>query len=289
MANLSIEECLDLLGVSESASAAEIKRAFREKAKRIHPDVSAHSSKNKKGQDGRGNDASAEMLALLEAYRTLSDPAVRERMDAAFTRFRAKKASKGFDYRLWLLEREDAESRAKLIFFDLLHEFEDEAVSVYLELTRSEGDFSLEKRLGREDFMDCGFILAEELEARNELYEAFALIARIVECELQKPYFRHFFPEAIELLLKVLSKIDEAASAGAFSDALELKCLERALELQLGDAQDALLLLRMAECCDRLGDGYAAAACRKEAEKINPQKRKGRRSSSFRKIKAAKS
>ena len=287
MANLSIEECLDLLGVSESASAAEIKRAFREKAKRIHPDVSAHSSKNKKGQDGRGNDASAEMLALLEAYRTLSDPAVRERMDAAFTRFRAKKASKGFDYRLWLLEREDAESRAKLIFFDLLHDFEDEAVSLYLELMRMEGGFSLKKELGREDFMDCGFILAEELEARGELYEAFVLMSSIVECEYQKPYFRHFFPEAIELLLKVLSKIGEAASAGAFSDTAALKCFERALELRLGNAQDAILLLRMAECCDRLGDGYAAAACRKEAKKINPQ-RKEQRSSSFRKIKAVK-
>ena len=288
MASLSIEESLSVLGVDAGASAAEIKRAFREKAKRIHPDVSAHSSKGKSERGGRGDESSAEMLKLIEAYRTLSDPAMRERMDAAFTRFRAKKASVGFDYRLWLLDREDAESRAKLIFFDLLHDFEDEAVSVYLELARSEGGFSLEKRLGREDFMDCGFILAEELEARGEFYEAFALISRIVECERQRPYFRHFFPEAIELLLNVLSKIGEAASTGAFPDALALKCLERALELQLGDAQDALLLLRMAECCERLGDGYAADICRKEAEKLNPQKKKGRHSSSFRKIKAVK-
>ena len=295
MANLSIKECLNVLGVSEGASAAEIKRAFREKAKRIHPDVSAHSSKGieERGGESRGNEAggsesSAEMLKLLEAYRTLSDPALRERMDAAYANFRAKRARKGFDYRLWLLEREDAESRAKLIFFDLLHGFEGEAVSVYLGLMRGEGGFSLERQLGREDFMDCGFILAEELEARGELYEAFALISSIVECEYQRPYFRHFFPEAIGLLLNVLDKIGEAASLGAFPDALALKCLERALELRLGDAQDAILLLRMAECCDRLGDSYASDICRREAEKINPQKRGGRRPSSLKKIKAAK-
>ena len=288
MASLSIKECLELLGLSEGASAAEIKRAFRKEAKRVHPDVSAHSSKGKDEQGVGSSEASAEMLKLIEAYRTLSDPALRERMDAGYARFRAKKAAKGFDYRSWLLEREDAESRAKLIFFDLLHEFEDEAVSAYLELIWGESGFSLEKKLGREDFMDCGFILAEELEARGKLYEAFALIARIVECEYIRPYFRHFFPEAIELLLNVLRKIGEAASAGAFSDALALKCLERALELQLGSAEDAILLLRMAECCERLGDTYAADICRKEAKKINLQKRKGRRSSSLKKIKAVK-
>ena len=59
-------------------------------------------------------------------------------------------------------------SQAKLIFFDILHLEEDEALSIW----RGWGglDFTLEKYLDREDWMDCLFILAEELEKRRCYY-----------------------------------------------------------------------------------------------------------------------
>jgi len=59
-----------ILGIGFSAPASEIKRSFREKAKRFHPDTSSES------------DAHAYFQVLNEAYQTLMDPAKRRQYDA---------------------------------------------------------------------------------------------------------------------------------------------------------------------------------------------------------------
>jgi hypothetical protein len=59
------------LGLHSSATAAEIKAAFRRLAKETHPDRSAHLS------DG------VEFRAVSEAYQVLSDPARRAEYDSA--------------------------------------------------------------------------------------------------------------------------------------------------------------------------------------------------------------
>ena len=55
------------LGVSETATGEELKRAYREKAKTLHPDV--------------GGDA-VEFAAVNQAYNTLKDPVRRQLYDA---------------------------------------------------------------------------------------------------------------------------------------------------------------------------------------------------------------
>lgn len=60
------EDYYKLLGVDKSASADEIKRAFRKKAHAHHPD--------------KGGDAEA-FKKVNEAYQTLSDPEKRQRYD----------------------------------------------------------------------------------------------------------------------------------------------------------------------------------------------------------------
>lgn len=57
----------DTLGVDKGASQADIKRAYRKKAKKTHPDIP-------------GNDP-AEFSAVSEAYKILIDPVKRERYD----------------------------------------------------------------------------------------------------------------------------------------------------------------------------------------------------------------
>ncbi len=257
-----VEDCYHLLGIKSSASAAEIKRAYRQKAKEIHPDISDSL--------GTGADNASRMRQLILAYETISNPERRAEFDATYAKFRqyseGTDAVSGFDYRLWLIEREDNESRSKLIFFDLFHGLEDEAVSEYLAQRGKDGGFILSRYFDREDFMDCGFVLAEELTFREEYYEAFLLLAEVMHLERIKAYFKHFYPEVI-ILVRDLIKNHLALS---MTDELSLDCLEIALELGLGKKDDSHILKLMAECYERIGDRYTARICLLEALKLDP-------------------
>src|SRR5690242_8556663 len=59
------------LGVSSNAEAAEIKAAYRRRAKELHPD------------QNRAPDAAAQFRLLNEAYEALNDPASRALYDTA--------------------------------------------------------------------------------------------------------------------------------------------------------------------------------------------------------------
>lgn len=63
----------DVLGVSRDAGAAEIKRAYRQLARRYHPDIS-------------GDDRSAVFLEVSRAYEVLRDPSRRRSYDAGLAR-----------------------------------------------------------------------------------------------------------------------------------------------------------------------------------------------------------
>ena len=66
----------DVLGVGRDACADEIKRAYRQLARRYHPDIS-------------GDDRGGAFLELSRAYTILSDPDRRRSYDASLTRDRA--------------------------------------------------------------------------------------------------------------------------------------------------------------------------------------------------------
>ena len=177
----------DLLGISIGASSSEIKKAFRERAKQLHPDIA-------------GSERAEAMRKLIGAYEILSNPERRFEYDRAYWRF-VKKC--GFDYRVWLNEQDDPQSQAKLIFFELLHLEEEKAIAVW----RKNGglDFHIEKYIDREDWMDCQYILAEELDKRGFSFEAFKLLAEILAEERRRPYFKLFTIE-IENYLKNMVK-----------------------------------------------------------------------------------
>ena len=177
----------ELLGIKQGATSAEIKKAFREKAKQLHPDIA-------------GSSQSEVMRKIIGAYEVLSNPERRFEYDKAYSRF-VKKFS--FNYRTWLNEQDDMASQAKLIFYELLHLEEDRAIAIW----RKNGglDFRIEKYMDREDWMDCQFILAEELDKRSFSFEAFRLLSAVLSEERKRPYFKLFTVE-IENLLKSLVK-----------------------------------------------------------------------------------
>ena len=137
-----------VLGLTPDAGMAEIKRAYRKKAKKLHPDVS-------------GSDAEQFRL-LYAAYKALSD----ERANLFERAFTVQKPHETFNYREWLLQRADEESRCKLVFWDLMHGREEDAVQLFKILNREISACKVASWFPREDFMDYGFILAEELSFR---------------------------------------------------------------------------------------------------------------------------
>ena len=70
MATTTNKDYYDILGVAKDASTDDIKKAFRTKARTMHPDVSKEP------------DAEERFKEVTEAYETLSDPDKRARYDA---------------------------------------------------------------------------------------------------------------------------------------------------------------------------------------------------------------
>jgi len=236
-----------LLEIKPTASIAEIKKAFREKAKKLHPDLNASQH-------------TKEFQLLVTAYETLSNAKTRSSFDWAFSQSEKQK-QKHFDYRVWLLKRDDDESRVKLIIYDLLRHREDEAVALYLNIKKENPFFCFSSFLGREAFMDLGYILAEELLFRKEYYDAFLLFERIIKMECEKAYFKHFYPE----VLKQVNTILRASFVSKLSDELAIDLYERAIDLPLDKKYGALCFCKAGELYLKMGDMEAAKICFKEA------------------------
>ncbi len=250
-----MEDCYKILGVQQNATAAEIRRAYRLKAKQLHPDITGTA------------ETTPEFIRLVKAYEILSDTRKRSLFDESIfhTKYtRATGSGDSFNYREWLLKRSDNESRAKLVFFDLIHGREDDAVGEFVEFSSSYSNFRLSDWFTREDFMDYGFILSEELVLREQYYDAFNLLEQIIKMEKTFDYFRLFFPEVQDLALSIVKfQID-----GKINDELCLDIWERALELDFGKKNDCIFLQKMAEAYRRMGDETTARICAEEALKL---------------------
>jgi DnaJ-class molecular chaperone len=90
---MQFQDYYSVLGVSRSADEAEIKRAYREKARKLHPDVN------------KSADADEQFKAINEAHQVLSDPEKRSRYDrfgADWERYQsAADTGSGADFSQW--------------------------------------------------------------------------------------------------------------------------------------------------------------------------------------------
>ena len=176
-----------ILGLDPSCGRDQVRKAYRTKAKTAHPDAA-------------GEAGTARFLALKEAYEVLSGKATRQAYDETYRAFKRGEAEDRWDYRSFLAgRRDDPESLAKLICYDLLHDRDSDAADLYDEVS-SGGFFSLRRWLDREDFMDYGFLLAEAYLERGAPVKAYRLLRGIASLEEADPYFRHFYPEVLSRL-----------------------------------------------------------------------------------------
>lgn len=247
-----MEDCWKVLGIRRDATLTEIRRAYRKLVKELHPDVSGRP------------ETSAEFRRVVRAYEILTDARTRKIFDSSFGEHFRRRPPKSWDYREWLLEREDDESRAKLILFDLTHARESEAVREYKRMRTERASFTLRRWFTKEEFMDYAFILSEEMILREEYYDAAMLLCQIIELERTYDYFRLFFPEVLDLFRNVMRKHIE----GKISDELALDFFESALELRLGKADDMFILRKMGEIYARIGDRRISRICYDEADRL---------------------
>ena len=242
-----------LLTVAEDADAREVQAAFRRMVKKCHPDVNAH----------RRQWAHQRMKDLIEAYEVLKDEAKR----AAYDRKLAISRNSQRDmYRERLAAATDAESRSKLVLYDLLRGSAAEAVRLYEAALAEDLAFDVARHLPPRDWMDCKFLLGEEYHRRKAYLKALGLFEAIYFCPLAKEHYRHFLHEVAErirsLCCRDLARGVPPAEAVAY--------YERALRLSLRRADKAFMYKKMAECHCESGDDARARECLARALEMKP-------------------
>ncbi|GMO26419.1 MAG: DnaJ domain-containing protein [Termitinemataceae bacterium] len=238
-----------ILGVNEGASAAEIKKAFREKAKRLHPDIA-------------GQDAHEEMRKLLSAYEILSDKLRRKEYDKQF-----RQASKHntFNYRDFLYEQHSNPcALAELFIFELLHFEEDKAISIWRGLGGI--NFPLKNYLLRDDWMDCSYILAEQLYKRGAYHETFLLLCELLKEEHRLAYFKHF-TEDIEIFLKELVRVKLKPSVDTKT---WIDCMDLMLSLEFEPTEEARYLKQKSIALKSIGENELAEKIMRQALSLDP-------------------
>ena len=245
-----------VLGVDTSATLAQIKSAFRKKAKQFHPDVAKNSSEKEK----------VLFNEILEAYRNLKK-IISDRIFDSPIFAEMKRYEESFDYRKWLCEQDDDRSMAKLVIFDLFNDRIEDSCREYLDHSHSFRSFSLKNHFPKDDFMDYGYILAEELYNREYYYDAFLILADIIRLENEKPYFRYFFPEVMNFARKILkNKLVTWDNAE-----LALDAWEDALDLGFSLEDDIFFLTRISEVYYNMGDLQKSYACKDEIRRLRTE------------------
>ncbi len=222
------ESYYDVLDVDRSASQEDIKKAFRKLAKKHHPDT-------KQGDDKPA--ASRRMKQIMAAYRVLSNERERARYDVLL------QTSPAFRDADTSRRDETIESRVEQMLDDLLNKDGESALEIWDSLNE-DPDFVLADYLETRDYLDCLFLLAEEMEEVERNKEAADLYEELFEREKEPPRHRYFFEEVEVRLKKLYSR---KLPRDATDPEEEIACYERILEFDVDRSEKAFILKKIAE------------------------------------------
>ncbi len=207
------------------------------------------------------------MRLVLEAYRTLSDAQLRREYDRGRLRLIPQSQGVAFDYRTWLLERlEEPEYVAKLVFYDLLHDLEDEALDLY-ERIRDTDQGRLERFFERPEAMDAEFCIAEEYADRGRFVDAYRVMKRLIMMEQKASGFGYFY----EVVLARFRRLVLLDLPGVLEPEIYLGILTEAVEVRSSAENDGQFLRKRAELLFRLGRIAEAKSAISRASALAPR------------------
>jgi len=241
-----------VLQVRQTASAAEIKRAFRQQVKRYHPDRHrAHKAW-----------AERKFKAVVHAYRTLGNAKERAIYDA---RWRAQHDARSQG--LGAAENAGSpRSQAVQLLRDLVDGKSKEALATFERLSRENGDFDLAILLPERDYLDCMFLLAEQYERARKYKRSLEFYWEVFMEERQHPRLRYFMDELKERIRILCCRfLAPAADAGE-----ALQYYHRVLLLQPNKTERAFVQKKMAECYHQQGKIDEARAALARAFELQP-------------------
>lgn len=242
----------EVLEVRPGASKEEIRKAFRAKIKKLHPDSG--------GQSGQNN---AEVARVVDAYKALLSGVIF---------YTSAAPQKPFDYREFLLERPEPRWRARLVLLDLLKGREDEAIGFYLDTELICANF-LFRYLDRDDALDTVYLLAGAFRSRGEYWKALDLLLRIGEEEVRKPYFRIFYVE-VQYQIRTLLTVDVVPH---WDVAERLFQIRRALPCISDTYERSRLVCAAARIYQESGQTESALDLLREQLAVNPKDREANR------------
>ena len=239
----------EVLNIARTASQSDIKRAFRSLAKKYHPDTNPGQTK-----------AAAERLRdIIAAYRVLSNERERACYDVLMqTSPSFSQKSPG--------QSSAMSARARSILEDLLRGDGRRALTTYDELATQNG-FSLQTQIEIRDYLDCVFLLAEQMERVGRNRDAAALYEELYEREKEPPRHRYFFDEVKVRLKKLYSR---KLPREARNSAEEIACYKRILQFEVDRSEKAFILKKIAEVYMKEGQTDKAKKIFKEALDLKP-------------------
>jgi curved DNA-binding protein CbpA len=229
------------LGLSPEATTEDVKRAFRDLAKRYHPD------RNRSRQEWAGY----HMKRVIDANRVLSNP---ERRSLYDSRYRAEKKTERLSRSSREPREDDLRAQAERILHDLLDSRPRQAIERYEKLVGNDGGFRLDHHLDLRDWVDCKFLIAEQYHRRGEYAKALALYETLRRSSNAQQRFAEFMGEVRDRLVRLYCR--DLAPAAEPARAAEYYL--RALEIEPARGRKAFIHKKIAECHLAAGDEESA-------------------------------
>lgn len=237
----------DVLQVTQEASSEEIKRSFRNLAKKYHPD------KNRCNQTW----AEEKIKLIIKAYNTLIDSAMRKDYDALLKNIFYAPDNGENNNKYPGKEGGELGSQAKIILYDLLNGNGERAIENFENIKRSVSDFTFYNYLAHRDCLDCMFLLAEEYERLGKFKIALNFYESVYRLGKNDTDTYGFFSDETRNRIKKIYCKNLVKSAST-QEAIEYYKI--VLRMDIDNNERAFIYKKMAECHFKLGDYHNAAA-----------------------------